>query len=795
MQTSLILVTWNLLLKFKNNNQAMKKYMLIIAFLLLIFTKLFAQSKLNGIIYNSENNEVVSYANISINGQAVAVSNEKGQFSIENIKPGEYSVIISYVGYEILKKQIDIDENKIQNLEFKLKPTSYLTGEVVITATKTENYIQDIPVRVSIVSSRQIENIPAQTTDELLSFVPGVNVSRNFGIFSHHSRVTMRGLNGQEQGRVLVMVDGIPTNKADGGSVNWNLMNTGQIERIEVVKGPGSSLYGGNAMGGAINIITKKPTKNFQGKVSANYGTYNTIGGQLYLSGKLNPEAEKGFYWNLNSFYRQSDGYITASEAEQLANPYIAESDLMEWGTSAKLGYDINPTSNIELGLLYYDDDRATGERVYQPEGNNREHDTYHLKAKYSGNKNKTQWNVSVFYLNEDYKRISEWMKDDYTFYKVLSNRIDFGVLSTLSYDLDKHIITVGIDLKQGSVDAIDEYFTSTDIVYNRGKMNTFGLFIQDEIHLFDDKIKIVAGLRFDYANFFDGGFEIEAPTSETTFMLNYHNENLSEDNWNALSPKLSLQYKFNNNYRIYVNYARGFRPPVLDDMCRSGRIRGGFKVSDPSLQPEYLNNFELGADTRLLDRLRTSLSAYYSLGNDFMYYVNTGDSIQFSYGPRPIIKASNISEVEIYGFEFEVNYRFLENIILNTNYAYAHSQITNYEPLNMDDPIDLTNKYLADVPNHMATATLQWQNKIVNAGITAKYTGKRWVNDTNQYDDIVQDNQYDAYTIMDLKLSKSIKKIFVSLNVQNILDTKFYNSKGAVNPGRFITFELGTRF
>ena len=773
----------------------MRKYILILIILLLPFTKLFAQSELNGTIYNSENNEMISYANISINGQASAVSNEQGQFSIENLKPGEYSIIISYVGYETLKKQINIAENETQNLEFNLKPISYLTDEVTITATKTENYIQDIPVRVSLVSSRQIENIPAQTTDELLNFVPGVNISRSFGIFSHQSRVTMRGLNGQEQGRVLVMIDGIPTNKADGGSVNWNLMNTDQIERIEVVKGPGSSLYGGNAMGGAINIITKKATENFQGKVSADYGTYNTMRGQLYLSGKLNPGDEKGFYWNLNSFYRQSDGYITASEADQLANPYIVESGLMEWGTSAKLGYDINSNNTIELDLLYYDDDRATGEKVYQPEGNNREHDTYHLRAKYSGNKNKAQWNVSFFYLNEDYKRISEWMKDDYTFYKVLSNRVDFGALSTLSYSLNKQTITGGIDLKQGSVDAKDEYYTSTDIVYNRGKMNTFGLFIQDEIRLLNDKLKVVAGLRFDYANFFDGGFEIESPTSETTFMLNYHNENLTEDNWNALSPKLSLQYEFNNNHRIYANYARGFRPAVLDDMCRSGRIRGGFKVSDPGLQPEYLNNFELGADARLFDRLRTSLSAYYSLGNDFMYYVNTGDSIQFSYGPRPIIKASNISEVEIYGFEFEVNYRFFKNIILNTNYAYAHSQITNYEPLSTDDPVDLTGKYLADVPNHMATATLQWQNKIVNTGITAKYMGKRWVNDTNQYDDIVQDSQYDAYTIMDLKLSKSIKKIFVSLNVQNILDTKFYDSKGAVNPGRFITFELGTRF
>jgi iron complex outermembrane receptor protein len=400
-----------------------------------------------------------------------------------------------------------------------------------------------------------------------------------------------------------------------------------------------------------------------------------------------------------------------------------------------------------------------------------------------------------MFYLNEDYKRISEWIKDDYTFYKVLSNRVDLGALSALSYNLEKQTITGGIDLKQGSVDAKDEYYTSTDIVYNRGKMNTLGLFIQDEVRLFNDQLKIVAGLRYDYANFFDGGFEIEDPTSETTFMLSYHDETLEEDSWSAFSPKVSVQYEFTNDYRVYANYARGFRPAVLDDMCRSGRIRGGFKVSDPGLQPEYLNNFEVGADARLFDRLRTSVSAYYSLGNDFMYYVNTGDSIEFSYGPRPIIKASNISQVEIYGAELELNYWLSENIIVNANYAYAHSQVTDYEPLSTEDPVDLTNKYLSDVPNHMAAASVQWNNKFVHAGLNAKYMGKRWVNDTNQFDEIVQDDQYDAYTTIDLKLSKTIQKIFVGLTIQNILDAKFYDSKGAVNPGRFITLELGTRF
>lgn len=773
----------------------MKKLIIISLLILFYTTSIFAQSSIKGNITDSNTGEYIPYANISIGNKQGTISNDMGFFTFKNLQSGEYTLNITYIGYKTLLKKISLQNNEILELNLQLQPSNFTAEEIVITATKTENYINNIPTRINLISPRQIESLPAQTTDDLLNYIPGVNINRSFGIYSHSATVTMRGLNGQEQARVLVMIDGIPTNKSDGGSVNWNLLNTGQIERIEVVKGPGSSLYGGNAMGGAINIITKKPTKLFAGKASIDYGTYNTMRGQIYLSGRLSENSKKGFYWNINSFYRQSDGYISASKADQQVNPYIVKSNLTEWGTSAKIGYDLNNNNGFELSLLYYDDDRGKGEKIYQPEGNNREHDSYHIKAKYFGEKNRLKWNVSLFYLNEDYKRISEWLKDDYTFYKVLSKRLDLGALSSLSYNLKNQIITSGIDIKQGSVNALDEYYTSSDVVYNKGKMNTLGLFIQDEINLLDEKLKVIAGLRYDYAIFFDGGFEIENPTSETTFMLAYHNNNLSEDYWSAFSPKLSIQYKFNNNYRIYGSYAKGFRPAVLDDMCRSGRIKGGFKVSDPSLQPEYINNFEIGADARFYNRLRTSISTYYSLGNDFMYYVNTGDSINLSYGLRPIIKASNISEVEIFGMELEINYLFTDYIILNANYAYAHSQIKDYKPLSTDDAIDLNNKYLSGTPMHMGSISINWQNKIIRTSISAKYTGNRWVNDVNKIDDIVLDNKYPAYTTINLKLSKNIKTMFLNLNIQNILDKKFYDKKGAVCPGRFITLELGINF
>jgi len=195
----------------------MKKVILLISFIFSFLITGLAQSTIKGTLTDEETGKGISFANISIDQNKGTVSDESGKFTFENIKAGDYVLQISYVGYESLRRKINIKENEILELQIKLKSANITAEDVVITATKTENYIKDIPTRINLISPRQIEAIPAQTTDELLNLVPGINLNRSFGIFSHTTAVTMRGLNGQEQGRVLVMIDGIPTNKSDGG--------------------------------------------------------------------------------------------------------------------------------------------------------------------------------------------------------------------------------------------------------------------------------------------------------------------------------------------------------------------------------------------------------------------------------------------------------------------------------------------------------------------------------------------------------------------------------------------------
>lgn len=762
-------------------------YFVLIAFLLLSGSVM-AQVNIEGKVSEKATGKAIPGAHIRL-GKWVAVTNAEGYYNLNDVKPGIYEFVVTAIGFENHQTELKVSEAgpKMLNHVALIEKTLGL-NEVVVTATRTENKISDIPGRIELISPEKLQLTASHSVDEVLALLPGVTVSRSFGLFSHKSTVSMRGMGGNEQARTLVLVDGVPVNKADGGSVNWNLISLLDIDRVELLKGPGSALYGGNAMGGIVQIIRKKPSLKTQAAVGLSYGTYQTRGIRALASKRH----QSGFYWSGGAFARASDGYITQSWADQQANPYIVPSSFAEKMLAFRAGYNKTEQFEASVDVTVFDDRRETGEKVNQPYGNSTDHDSWQLRALLSGRQNGWEWNASAFYLNERYKRVSEWQKDDYTWYDVLSVREDYGLLTSLSRNAGRHRFSAGIDLRHGAVDASDIYYTSTDQVDNKGKIRFLGFYVQDQLHFFEDKFQLIAGLRYDDASFYDGAFVIHQPSAETKFMEHYQFSDLPGEHWGAWSPRLSAQYKPQDNFRVFLSYSRGFRPSVLDDLCRSGRVRGGFKVARPDLKPEHLDNIEIGTDLKPWDALRLSAGAFYSVGHDFLYYVSTGDSIDMGFGNRPIMIRSNISEVNIYGFEASANASLWRFVNLSAAYAFTVSKIKRFEPEKASGYVDLTGKFLADVPKHSFSATAFVHTDIVHAGITGRFTGKMYVNDQNITDDIVLSNQYPATFTLDLKLSRTFFRHFdLGLTIQNLLDEKIYESKGAVGPGRFLLMEL----
>lgn len=750
-----------------------------------------AQVRISGVVKDKQSGLTMPGVHVSVENSVTATTLQ-GTFLLEVSARDSLILKATSVGYEPYEQVKKLPSGGKYNFEILMEPESRILDAVVVSATRTENRVSQVPGRVEVITPEKLRLTGSTSIDEVISMLPGVQTARSFGLFSHKATVSMRGVSGKEQARTLVLVDGIPVNKSDGGSVNWNLISTGEIDRVEVIKGPGSALYGGNAMGGIINIVQKKPLENFEGHVSADYGTYNTRGLKGYLGGKTN----KGIYWAASGLARASDGYITQSYADQISNPFIVNSTFDEKVLSLRSGYSNSDKFSADIYFSYFDDRRETGEKVNQPSGNSTDHDTYSIRSTFAGKSGRTRWDAAAYYIEEHYKRVSEWFKDDYTWYDVRSVRSDFGILSGLSHHWKGHIFSGGLDIRHGGVDASDIYFTSTDQVDNRGKMVFYGLYLQDQFSFFRESMSLVAGLRYDYSTFYDGAFVIQHPSAETRFMSFYQFAEEENASWGAFSPRVSLQYRPNDMFRIYMSYSRGFRPSVLDDLCRSGRVRGGFKVADPDLKPEYLDNIEAGLDYKPVSWAKFTSSIYFSNGRDFLYYVSTGDSIDMGFGNRPIMVRSNISSVEIKGAELDFTISPCSLISVYGSYAFNISKITSYNPVNAVANVDLSGKYLTDVPKHSFTVGALLRSSWMDAGLAGKYTGEMYINDQNVYDDIVLSDRYPAIFTLDLKLQRMfLNRYKASLTLQNMLDEKIYESKMAVGPGRFIIFDIGIHF
>ena len=774
--------------------------------ILFVFFTLFSEAQqhnfgiIKGLVFDAETNTPLVNATLVIDKFGFGSTTDKnGRFKIDGISPAIHELSAHFLGYKTVTMNVNVESGKTKSIRFFLKSTSISKQEIVVISESAE-MIKNQPMRIQLIGKSELENTPAANITDVLDFVSGVNVSATEGIFSSKSIVSMRGLSGNDQSRVLVIVDGIPLNKSDGGSVNWNLLNKDRIKEIKIYKGPGQAKYGSGAMGGIIEIETQKPNEAFAGTLKTEYGTYNTFGGAADFSGRISLDSTIGkLFWGLNTSMRISDGYISEAEEFIEVDSIMKPSFLKEYSVSGKLGFSPDDHSYAEVNINYFDDKRGNGVQVFDEYGAFSEHDTFYGMAKYVKHSANYRFDINVYSLIENYDRLYEYMNEgEYKLYDVDALREDFGSTLNCSYtSFYQHKLFGGINIKSGRVDATDTYYTSTDIIKNAGAMNTYSAYLQDKIQLINNKIQINIGLRFDYAKYYDGLFRIDYPSYSIAFMEDYQDTLSITKNWQALTPKFSIHYRFSDDKRIYFSAGRGFRAPILDDLCRSGKKRGTFKVANPDLNPEYLDNFEIGGDLQILPQISLSASVYYSLGRDFMYYVSTGDSVNMGYKITPILQKNNISKVKIIGFETDVEWTLIKSLKVFANYSYSYSEILDYEFNDKNVDIDLSGKHLTDVPNHKASAGIVFHNHKWITNLSYKFVGKRWINDANEIDDYyLLTDQYDAYSLFSLKVERHFLNSFtVGMDVNNIFDNIYISDGSKRSPGRMMFVRMSYSF
>lgn len=495
------------------------------------------------------------------------------------------------------------------------EPQEFVLDEYVVTAARTETKLVDTPANVTVVDASRIEEGRYTDVSEVLKDVPGATVIDD-GTGATTKSVMLNG-----DDRVLIMVDGRRMN-FDMGTFNGNsgfdmnmLPDVNLIERIEVVKGHGGSLYGSDAVGGVINIITKKADHAY-GKVSTGFGSNQARDMKAMYSFK---EGKTGVTVAASK-YKQ--GYYKYKDvADDATKRWPGNSSFENEKISLKVSQELTADSNLEIG---YDHGKMEG-NSFSYIGNT---------PFYATTTDKTTDN---FYAKYD------WVLNDQNngYIQVYHNNLDYkAITSPISHYKEK---TVGIDAQQ----AITTSETNKLIIGSSWRKSDV-----DNKGMYDESIDNLAVFVNDQWEF--------APTWSLNAgaRLDHHSEFGSETTMSA-----GINKKLDDNSHVYVNWGQVFRAPTTDDLYTYFPDIGyGESFGNPYLKPETGDTWTIGYGTVINDKTNVNISYFQSDLDDAIDWVTVDKN---SY-------VENVSEQEKRGIELSVSHELNDNLDVEASYTYV---------------------------------------------------------------------------------------------------------------------------
>ena len=488
--------------------------------------------------------------------------------------------------------------------------------DMVVTATRTESKMVDVPVNATVISAEKIADRHYLDVADVLKDVPGATVM-DTGVGAYEKKIV---LNGDE--RVLVLVDGKRVNIDMGtmsrASYDLNQMpDVSLIERIEVVKGHGGALYGSDAVGGVVNIITKKMDHSY-GKVSMDFGSHQARDAKAMYTIK---EGKTGVMVAASK-YKQ--GYHEYKDAKTEANKrWPAASTYENEKVSVKLSQELSETSNLELG---YDFSKFEGVRSYSTKAksasfsNKKTNDFY---AKYDWTVNdKDQGFIQLYRNKYDYYNAGDMYETD-TGFEAQQN-------ITLS---DNNRLVVGASYRKAKALNATSYTAEKSI-------NNKAVFVSDQWE-FAPSWTLDAGVRYDK-----------------------HSTAGSKTTWSA-----GLNKKFDENSHAYFNWGQVFKAPTLDDLYYYSVMEWGSSkyenYGNPNLKPEKGDTWTIGYGTKIADKTSVNISYFQSKLEDAIDW----DTTYSANGSVSI--ARNVDKQKKNGMELSVGHELNDNWDLEASYTY----------------------------------------------------------------------------------------------------------------------------
>ena len=707
--------------------------------LLLFFGILIGQDvSISGLVVDSETNNPIIDANIFVpDSDFGAATDYQGNFKIENLENKNYTIIASALGY----KDSILTITSESNLIIKLVPSSIMGAALEVigrypskhTPNFTDNITRDI-----------ISEQKSQTLSELFRNVLGVDVQMEHNV-GRNANVSIRGSSDYKPGgynnRVLVLLDGFQMSIPNSGSVDWNGMPLEFIDRVEVLKGPMSSLYGQNSMGGVINLVTKK-FKNEFSTLKASYGTFNSKDLDVGLNRNINDnlslqtlfQYKEGDGHRFNSQFRQNNIYLKLSKPES----NLTTSIIVNKSYTGQPGFDrVERPSLISYRLTNRDS-------IYLQ---------FFKRFKFKNNQDLDySFSVNHFYTHyRDRKDVPDTEVEPENFYNDLSvnTRIEYQWL--INNDL---YFLAGDDIifEQSEISVFNDSFENPWQI-------THGIFGRLKYQV-NPKLSLAAGIRHD--------FRTVKPA-----------DNFSYINFSSFSPKFNMQYIVDDKSNINLSVSKGFRAPSFSELfLKYSTSYGLVTQGNANLNPEELFGIDFAYNFNNLENFKFSVNPYYYVYNDM---------IDFVYA-IPVI-ARNRTDVNSMGFETKFNFVF-DNVNFDLGYTF----------LEVDDMNDLDPMFYR--PKHKIVAKTSLDQRLIRHSFLIKYQSEQDYQDflSDDYDFSGNEikfpvNQLDGLLLADYVAMFKFKTMDLSLKIANIFDVEYELIQDYPMPGRMISLNYEMKF
>jgi len=721
-------------------------WIVILVIILLIHIKsISAQTySISGTVVDSKSKPIPGVNVVLISTNFGAATDEKGNYEISEVPSGVYTIEYSSIGYKKFRSENVIVQNSSITLDVKLREAVIEAEEVLITAGKYEQKKSDLPVSSEIIPGEEFGKRNFSNLEDAIRYVPGITMTED--------QVSIRGSSGYSRGtgsRALLAIDGLPFYTGDTGEIVWEMVPVTEMQRVEIIKGAASSLYGSAAIGGVINAITRDISDVPRTIFNGFYGIYDKpYYSEWDWSGKRRPF--NGLTLSHSNRFGKFGFNISLTRLEE--SSYKQDDDFKKYIGFLKTIYNFTPVSSLTLiantfnkragQFLYWKDSHNVLIPPDQNLGDGIETNRYLFGLIYKSLiSDKLLLNVKTSYYRN-------YFKDNETMPNESTSNLYRGEVQINSNIADYLVLTGGVE---GTLSEVKSSLFGNPDAYS------IGAYAVTDIR-FSFPLIASIGVRYDYSKLD------------------------SLDGSGAISPKLGLNYKLFYNLILRSSLGSGFRAPTLSEAFTSTSTGGITVKPNPNIKSEYNLTFEFGVNYNPFNLLNLDLAVFQN-----EYY----DMIEPGIDPVDgLVFFSNLIRARIQGLEASTIFYFLPNeLSLSLNYTYLWAR-------------DLeTGKALRYRPRHVFYSGLDFRKWNFELGINFRYTNR-----VEEIDDelvdlgivVDGDQRVPVYTT-DIKLGYNLVSfeapLNLYLNIKNIFNYNYVELIGNLRQIRNYSFGVNLVF